>query len=54
MLFLGMSNYLVDAYLINAASVLAAGTVVRSILGVSELPCLPTASAYISLPALHI
>ncbi|GMK57439.1 hypothetical protein CspeluHIS016_0402730 [Cutaneotrichosporon spelunceum] len=34
MLFLGMSNYLVDAYLINAASVLAAGTVTRSILGV--------------------
>ncbi|KLT44968.1 MFS general substrate transporter [Cutaneotrichosporon oleaginosum] len=34
MLFLGMSNYLVDTYLLNAASVLAAGTVVRSILGV--------------------
>lgn len=37
LLFLGMSNYLVDAYLLNAASVLAAGTVVRSILGVGEL-----------------
>lgn len=33
-LFLGISNYLVDAYLMNAASVLAAGTVTRSILGV--------------------
>ncbi|KAL1405665.1 hypothetical protein Q8F55_009304 [Vanrija albida] len=34
LLFLGISNYLVDAYLMNAASVLAAGTVTRSILGV--------------------
>lgn len=33
-LFLGISNYLVDAYLMMAASVLAGGTVCRSILGV--------------------
>lgn len=31
--FLGMNNYLVDAYLPNAASVLAGGTVTRSIAG---------------------
>lgn len=36
LLFLGISNYLVDAYLMVAASVLAAGTVIRSIFGVSE------------------
>ncbi|TXT05087.1 hypothetical protein VHUM_03907 [Vanrija humicola] len=34
LVFLGVMNYLVDAYLMNAASVLAAGTVTRSILGV--------------------
>jgi hypothetical protein len=36
LLFLGISNYLVDAYLLMAASVLAGGTVVRSIFGVGE------------------
>lgn len=34
LVFLGTSNYLVDSYLLLAASVMAAGTVVRSILGV--------------------
>lgn len=35
-LFLGVSNYLVDAYLIYAASVLAGGTIMRSAFGVGE------------------
>lgn len=34
LVFLGTSNYLVDSYLLLAASVMAAGTTVRSILGV--------------------
>lgn len=34
LVFLGTSNYLVDSYLLLAASVMAAGTVLRSILGV--------------------
>lgn len=34
LLFLGLNSYLVDAYLMKAASVLAAGAVTRSILGV--------------------
>jgi len=36
LVFLAVSNYLVDAYLPNAASVMAGGTVMRSILGVGE------------------
>lgn len=34
LLFLSVSNYVVDSYLLMAASVLAGGTVMRSILGV--------------------
>lgn len=36
LLFLCFGNYLVDSYLLLAASVLAGGTVMRSILGVGE------------------
>jgi hypothetical protein len=33
LLFLSIQNYLIDAYLIYAASVLAANSVIRSLLG---------------------
>jgi hypothetical protein len=36
LVFLGVLGYLVDAYLVFAASVLAGNTVVRSIFGVGE------------------